>query len=216
MRTKNEPVLLLFAKKPELGKVKTRLCPPLTSVQAKQVAILLIEKSVERFSEFWPGELELCVWPDRFDTTFEALSTDFDVKLSTQTDGDLGQKMHAAISRKVSKGQNAMVIGTDIPHCHAQILESAYKALSNDKNVIGPTFDGGYYCVGVNNPNAAMFENVSWGSEQAYAQTLTSCAQADINFDVVLPFINDLDSYEDLLDISKLLPELRAFVNNKD
>ena len=212
----NEPVLIVFAKKPELGKVKTRLCPPLSSLQAMQVAKFVIKKSIENFSKHWLGEVELCVWPDSNDVMIEALCADFGIAQSAQVSGDLGEKMYAAIFEKIGMGHNAMVIGADVPHCSAQILKTAYKALKADKNVIGPTVDGGYYCIGVNNPKATMFENVSWGSEQAYAQTLSSCAHENINFDVTLPRLNDLDDFKDLQEISIQLPELNAIFNEKN
>ena len=212
----HEPVLILFAKKPIAGKVKTRLCPPLSSDQAQQVAIQLIKLSVETASAHWPGDIELCVWPDTEDEFLIGLSKQYDIELSTQVSGDLGRKMQVAMAKKVNMGHKAMVIGVDVPQCSAENLMTAYTALKYDKNVIGPTVDGGYYCIGVNNPDATMFDNVHWGSEMAYAQTLSSCARAGIKFDTILQCLNDLDNYEDLQTISKHIPQLSAWINEKD
>ena len=210
-----EPILILFAKKPVLGKVKTRLCPPLSSSQAKDVASFLIKKSVENLSAHWPGKIDLCVWPDSNDTIFAELNQCFNITLSNQVSGDLGEKMRVALAQNLQKGHNAMVMGIDVPHCSKDILNSAYEALKADKNVIGPTHDGGYYCIGVTKTKPSMFENVQWGSKMAYSQTLLSCAAAKICFDSILPSLDDLDTFEDLLKISKQMPELRNFIDEK-
>ena len=212
----NAPVLLLFAKKPEPGKVKTRLCPPLSYQQAGQVAVLLIEQSIHHFSTYWPGEIELCVWPDTDDNMLASLCRQYGIKLSTQANGDLGRKMYTAMNEKAEQGIPAMVIGTDVPHCSADVLRRAYEALSMDENVIGPTKDGGYYCIGVQQPRQEMFENVEWSTEGAYMQTLAGCTAVGIDFGCILDRLNDLDSYEDLLHVSRSIPSLRQFIDEKN
>ena len=206
-----DPVLIVFVKKPESGLVKTRLCPPLSYTQAKEVARILIQRSVENICAHWPGLIELCVWPDIRDDMIAELASAFGIGLSRQVSGDLGRKMYRAMSEKISMGHNAMIIGADVPHCSREILHDAFAALKAGHNVIGPTVDGGYYCIGVNRPKAAMFKNVRWGSETAYAQTLSSCADLGISFECILPRLTDLDTYEDLQLISTQLPELRKF-----
>lgn len=209
------PIVILFAKKPEAGRVKTRLCPPLSAIQASKVATLLIEKSIEIISACWPGEVELSVWPDTRDTVFEGLVSRYGIKLSTQVCGDLGVKMRFSLARAAKKGQSAMIMGTDVPHCPADIIREAYGCLQSGKNVIGPTLDGGYYCIGVSDPKPAMFNNVNWGSALAYEQTRMSCRDSGILFDRILPVLNDLDTYEDLQALCGQLPELRNFIDEK-
>ncbi len=210
----NDPILVVFAKKPVPGKVKTRLCPPLSGLQAAEVAILLIRKSLENFCAHWPGKIELCVWPDARDDLLAGLSSEYGVSLSTQASGDLGEKMRLAMAEKVNLGHKVAIMGADVPHCGADILQAACVALKSDKNVIGPTADGGYYCIGINQPKLTMFNKVHWGSEEAYTQTLSSCADVGINFECILPVLNDLDTFEDLQQIAVQLPGLRQFIND--
>ena len=209
------PKLILFAKKPVTGTVKTRLCPPLSEIQARELATFLLEKSIENFSEYWPGEIELSAWPDSRGRVFESLASRYDVSLSSQARGDLGEKMQVAMIRAVQEGHSAMVMGADVPHCSGEIIDTAYRILACGKNIIGPSVDGGYYCIGVSNPKPAMFDGVQWGSPLAYQQTLSSCIDAGITFDTILPELNDLDTFEDLLLLSGQLPELRNFIDEK-
>ena len=170
------------------------------------MATLLILKSVENISAHWQGCIELCVWPDHRDDMLAQLSRHYRIELSTQSSGDLGEKMRFSMMQKVNMGHNVMIMGADVPHCSGEILQTAYACLKAGKNVIGPTVDGGYYCIGVNNPETTMFVNVRWGSRKAYAQTLLSCADAGIEFDCILPRLNDLDTVDDLKQISRQLP----------
>lgn len=214
MRNK-DPILILFAKKPELGKVKTRLCPPLSDTQAKDVAIFLIQKSVEKICSHWPGHIELSLWPDSKDNMLAELSSRWCIELSTQAHGNLGEKMQHAMHEKLSLGHNTLIMGADVPHCGREIFQTAYLALKAGKNVIGPTYDGGYYCIGVDKSDAAMFDQVRWGGDNVYRQTLASCAEAGICFDCILPSLNDLDTFDDLKRISQQLPELRKFIDDR-
>ena len=208
-----DPIVIVFAKKPEQGRVKTRMCPPLSEVQAKELAIYLTQKTIENISAYWPGKIELCVWPDSRDDVFTELVSRYAIDISTQVAGDLGVKMRIAMTRSVNSGRNAMIMGADVPHCSGEIIDSAYQALKSDKNVIGPSVDGGYYCIGVTNPKPAMFKNVSWGSSSAFTQTLSSCKDSGIEFGTILPCLNDLDTFEDLRKLSEQLPELRNFID---
>ena len=211
-----QPILVVFAKKAVAGRVKTRLCPPLSAAQAREVAIFLTEKSIENVCMHWPGEIELSVWPDGRDGVFTALVNRYGIKLSTQVDGDLGVKMQAAMARAAGTGQAAVIMGADVPHCPGDIIRSAFRSLESGKNVIGPTADGGYYCIGVSDPEPAMFSGVHWGSALAYEQTLSSCKASGIRFESILPELNDLDTFEDLRELSGQLPELRNFIDEKN
>ncbi len=207
-----EPVLILFAKKPVVGKVKTRLSPPLSPQQAKQVAQILVEQSLDNVSLHWPGTIELSLWPDFEDEFIETLTRRYQCKLSVQSEGNLGDKMYAAMASKRAENRTALIMGCDVPHCPSEILESAYNVLLAKKNIIGPTIDGGYYCIGSQFTDAKMFAGVDWGSEQAFVQTIDSCNNCDIEFDLLLPQLRDLDCYDDLVVISEYCPALKTFL----
>ena len=209
----SDPTLILFAKIPIIGQVKTRLCPPLTSLQAMQVAMLLIEKSLENAAHNWPGKLELCLWPEVNNEIIQRLAVENNAHVSQQSNGNLGDKMFYAINDKLIAGQNALIMGCDVPHCGGHILQRAFDALAENCNVIGPTEDGGYYCIGVNTAEKNMFAKVNWGSADAYHQTVSSCRESGIEFDVCLPRLDDLDTYKDLLKISESVEELKRFIS---
>ena len=207
-----EPVLVLFAKKPIEGEVKTRLSPPLSLKQARQVAELLIEMAVKNACENWPGPVELCLWPDIEDDCICNLSDQYTFDVTLQSEGDLGDKMTTVMSDKAALNQVALIMGCDVLDCPKEILLKAFNQLQDGKNVIGPTIDGGYYCIGVNQPEENMFNDVDWGSEQAFMQTVNSCKSSGIEFDLNLPQLRDLDTYDDLLVLSQQCPILEPFL----
>ena len=56
-----------------------------------------------------------------------------------------------------------------------------------------------------------MFEQVQWGSDKAYSQTIDSCNRQDISFDITLPKLTDLDTFADLEEIAEYIPDLKKF-----
>ena len=207
-----EPVLILFAKKPIAGEVKTRLSPPLSTTQAQEVAQLLIQQSLENASRYWQGTIELSLWPDFKDDFVQTLLRDYHCTLSVQNEGNLGDKMYAALSFKLASKRPVLIMGCDVPHCPGDILRKAHQNLELGKNIIGPTIDGGYYCIGTQSTNVKMFDGVDWGTERAFAQTITGCRSCGIEFDSLLPELRDLDCYDDLVVISEHCPMLKAYL----
>ncbi len=208
----NNPVLILFAKKPVAGEVKTRLSPPLSANQARQVAMTLIDESLDNACRHWPGPIELSLWPDSDDEFVETLSKRYTLAVSEQSAGNLGDKMYAAMAAKLANHQAALIMGCDVPHCCGHILQTAFAGLAAKKNVIGPTIDGGYYCIGSWAVDENMFANVAWGTDQAFAQTINSCSHCEIEFDLHLPILRDLDCYDDLVVISKQCAALQSYL----
>jgi len=206
-----EPKIVLFAKKPVEGMVKTRLSPPLSAYQASQVAIILIEQSVRNACQHWPGKVELCLWPDLESEFIQNLADQFSFDLTVQSDGDLGDKMVAAMNNQRILNQVALIMGCDV-FCSKDIYLNAFNSLKDNKNVIGPTMDGGYYCIGVQHPKIDMFEGGRWGSDIALQQTLISSKKREIQFDTTLPERRDLDSYDDLVVLSQQFLALQPFL----
>ncbi len=190
--------LYLFAKAPVAGQVKTRLSPPLSSSQATQVAVCLLKQASNLLVNDWPGESVLAVSPDSSHPLFQQLITDHQLGVHQQVLSDLGGRMKAALDEGISRAGAAAVIGSDIPGVTPSILDAAYQNLLNGENVIGPTTDGGFYLLGLQETsNDDLFLNVDWGSSQVFAQIMKNARREDIEFSQ-LPELRDLDDCADL------------------
>lgn len=209
--TATGPVLILFAKTPEPGTVKTRLCPPLTDQQAAQLAELLIEHTV-RLAQCWPGPVQLAVWPNTRHPLFQRLAGEYGLPCVRQDPGDLGAKMAAAIATSVCQDRPAAIMGCDVPHCPAPVLVSAAQHLQAGKNVLGPTNDGGYYFIGLSANHPALFSGIAWGTNHVLNQTRARAADLGVAF-TLLPSLTDLDTWSQVRAISAEIPHLARLVD---
>ena len=200
--------LFLFAKAPIPGKVKTRLQSHCSAEQAAKIACILLEESIRTVTKYWPGKLYLSVWLDSEHSFFERMQQQYSIELVLQCDGDLGAKMQNALARL---GYPAVVMGCDAPHTSEQTLQAAYQGLLDGQSVIGPSEDGGYYLLGLNEPADFLFKGVAWGQESVLAQTLASAKQHQLEL-LQLDALNDVDEWRDLVKVADLLPALMEYL----
>lgn len=206
-----QPELILFAKQPLAGQVKTRLQPEYTPQEAAEIAALLVRATVELAVASWPGEICLYGAPDARHPLFEELAREFRLQLAPQGAGDLGARMLAALREGLARRRAAAILGCDVPHCSWTALDQANHWLAQGRNVLGPTEDGGYYFIGLSAPHAGLFEGIDWGTDRVLAQTLERATSLGIEFEW-LPRLRDIDTTDDLRRVSQKYPPLRAFV----
>ena len=100
-----------------------------------------------------------------------------------------------------------VIIGADTPTLPEEIIIEAFEQLtSQNQVVIGPATDGGYYLIGVNQLQPALFENINWSSENVLTETLARAGEASLTISQ-LPAWDDIDSPHDL---EKLKLEIKA------
>lgn len=196
------PALILFAKCPVPGQVKTRLMPELRAEQAARVAAQLIEQSVHLAVQAWPGPVWLLTWPNSDHALFRALSANTRIRLGIQSSGDLGLKMTHAICKFTQRETAAAVMGCDVPHCPLDTLQLASDLLEQGQYVIGPSTDGGYYFIGLQQCLPELFTGMEWDGGNVLQSTLAAANALDIDF-YQLPALRDIDSFEDLKHVSK-------------
>jgi len=187
----NRPLLILFAKAPIAGRVKTRLCPPLTPDQASGLHSALVRDTTEMLSTFSGyAELELSSdsaiepWPD------------VNVPRSVQAEGDLGIRIFHALAGALTSGREmAIVVGSDspgLPSSHIRAL------LESDADVtLGPTLDGGFFAIACRRVHASMFERVRWSTGFTLEDVARSAAHCGLNL-ATGPTWLDVDVEEDL------------------
>lgn len=207
-----QPDLILFAKQPLPGKVKTRLQPPCTPEQAADIAALMTRATVEVATSFWPGDVYLYGAPDAGHPLFQELAGQFHIGLADQGPGDLGEKMYRALVDGVERKGAAAVMGCDVPHCRWDTLEQAHDLLARGSDVVGPTADGGYYLIGVQHADAALFRDINWGANDVLLRTAANAASLGISLEL-LPVMRDVDTWEDLLAVAEAFEPLRQFID---
>src|SRR3989338_5909295 len=190
--------LLVFAKAPVPGQVKTRLIPALGAQGAAQLHRRLVERSLEIAIESGFGRVELCCGSEPDHPFFLECARRYPLLLAAQGDGDLGERMQRAFERALDACDWASLSGSDIPALDAEYLRRAAMHLrSGCAAVLGPAEDGGYVLIGLRRPLPGLFRGMRWGSATVLAETRSrldrlGCRAAE------LQALWDLDRPEDL------------------
>lgn len=185
--------LLIFAKAPEPGLVKTRLIPALGADGATQVYLELLERTLSQTQD-WPGERWLYCAPDCTHAFFTQAAHRHGLVLRQQSDGDLGQRMFSALSEHAS---GALLIGSDCPELGTSQLTRAADALADHDLAVLPSEDGGYVMIGQRQPHPAPFIDMSWSHADVFEHTKQRAAAAGLSL-WVGPMLWDVDEPDDL------------------
>ena len=183
-------VLLVFARTPIPGQVKTRLFSHLSPEQACALHVAMIEDTLGL--EF-PGRRLIL-----FSEEVPDLAMPAGIETGRQSQGDLGARLAVAIENAFEEGaRKIVVLGSDTPHLPPERLEQALDALDRADLVLGPADDGGYYLIGLRRFSAQIFAGVEWGSRYVLGQTRCSAEGAGFEVALLEPFF-DLDEWADL------------------
>jgi rSAM/selenodomain-associated transferase 1 len=167
-RTGLESALIVFARAPEPGRVKTRLVPLLGKKGAARLQAQLVEKTLVTAHTAEIGEVVLYCAPGTRGKFFQQMQKHFGVRLHSQGRGDLGERMYRALRRH----PGAILVGSDCPALRPADLRAAARALRGDADaVLSPAEDGGYALIGVRRVSRGLFKGVEWGSARVLAQT---------------------------------------------
>jgi uncharacterized protein len=197
--------LAVMAKAPIAGEAKTRMVPPLTQEQAADLYRSLFLDQLEHLQGLATVELYLVYTPDNAAPLMKQLAPP-NFHCLAQRGGDLGERMNAAFIDLWQLGhRSVVVIGSDLPALPLGFLETAFDLLATSirQLVLGPSRDGGYYLVGMNQPTPEMFQNMTWSHDQVLAQTTDRLGKLGIQ-PALLPEWFDIDSFEDLKQLKAL------------
>lgn len=191
--------ILIFAKAPQAGQVKTRLIPALGEQGATNLYRQLLHHSITQACRADIGPVELWCAPGTQDDFFTLCAKEYPLSLHTQQGADLGEKMAHALNDALSRTGRALLIGSDCPLLEADYLRKAATMLSrNLPIVIAPTEDGGYALIGTTTKNLPIFKQIEWSSVRVLAQTRQHLQTHNLPwFD--LPQVWDVDTAQDLL-----------------
>lgn len=197
--TGHRKCVIVFAKYPEPGKVKTRLTPSLTNTQAASLYKSMLDDTIELLN--YSGiDYEVYCEPAGSIKSFRKLYGKNSVCLG-QKGADIGEKMKNAFKSVFRRGYaKAVLVGSDIPGLSAELIRESFRQIDRRGAVIGPAKDGGYYLVGFAK-NAfchGMFSGVGWGKASVFKKTMEVFKKNGRRAGV-LPKLRDVDSIKDVL-----------------
>jgi len=204
-------VLVIFAKAPTAGQVKTRLCPPLTPAQAAELARCFLIDTVERACTLPSIQVYVAFTPAESENIFRTLLP-FPVHYLPQRGNSLGEReLNVFLDLQERGASRIVLIGSDIPTLPLAHLREAFTALEDSQcdAVFGPSSDGGYYLVGMRKVHKELFENVSWSTPAVIAETLSQARKHNLNVELV-PAWYDVDDHADLSQLANELKNVSA------
>lgn len=197
--------IAILAKAPLPGLAKTRLIPQLGAAGAAALQGWLLQRTVATAMAAALGPVSLWCAPDVDHPAFAACREQCSLALQRQPDGDLGERMHAAIARSPTPA-GTLVIGTDCPALTPELLRQAAASLEQHEATLIPAEDGGYVLIGMRQAAPAVFADVEWSSERVSAQTRQRLAGIGWRWAEFGP-LWDVDRGEDLVRLRALLPD---------
>lgn len=203
--------LIIMAKPPVLGLVKTRLAATIGDEQALKVYRELLALT---FAVAHESTLEAIVHFSEeapFISDFSLFEKDF------QEGDGLGERILKSFSKELSDADGCIMIGADCPDLTSEILQLAVHALEKNDVVLGPSDDGGYYLIGVNEAEPALFDQIAWSTDTVLQSTVDNAEKLGKKVSL-LPALFDIDDIEDLRRsrFSGMVPESRNLANSKE
>lgn len=198
-----ERCLIMLAKYPEKGKVKSRLI--LEGYEGLTVDLYrcFVEDLIERLSTGNYSFLIAYDPPEKKNDFIKLFGDGF--SCLPQKGEDLGVRMYRVFTDCFSSGfLSAVIIGSDSPDLPREIIEEAFRSLNEHGAVIGPTWDGGYYLIGFSRDfiSEHVFENIQWSTADVFEETMRRFHEAGISVHV-LPAWRDIDTKDDVYSLIK-------------
>ena len=195
MRKTHDNALILFARDPVLGKVKTRLSPFLEDESILKLYTCFLQDSLNNIRQVENIDHFVGVAPSNESGFFSEMLAP-DIQLFIQEGELLGDKMRRAIQDRFAEGyERVVIIGSDSPSLPVSYI---YRAFDSDKDmVLGPSTDGGYYLIGMKGKVVEVFDGVNWGTKTVLRETCERLVKNGAELEL-LPVWYDVDSPEDL------------------
>lgn len=194
--------LLVFARLPELGRVKTRLAADLGDERALAIYEAMLRDLIASIGESTPEtEIEF-LWPPTRNANGALLRRAFaHHAVAMQTGADLSDRLTMAFAERFffHRTEKIIAIGADDPKLPRALIDHAFAVLDSCEYVIGPAADGGYYLIGCRalSFEVEVFHGIDWGSSSVFETTLQKIGTNQRTV-AVLPERYDLDVVEDL------------------
>lgn len=221
---KNNPVIVIMAKVPQFGDVKTRLQSVLTQSQRVELAIAFLQDTVKK-SLIITDNIIVAFAPAEEKKQLQGLLPS-DLILVEQRGNNLGERMQSAIEFAENKGFNQIiVIGTDSPTLPPEYLKQAFIGFENEeaKVILGKSDDGGFYLIGLRKWTDGLFKQIEWSSTKTFVSTVENIEKIYGVKPLEIPSWRDVDTPADLkilvteftenADLAKIAPHTAKWIS---
>jgi rSAM/selenodomain-associated transferase 1 len=190
--------LILLAKAPIPGQVKTRLSPPYTKKVAAGLYACLLEDTAEEMARVLRVHRYLFYAPSGSGRSFRR-SPFSGFEHLPQSPGNLGNRMAAAFDTAFARGATrAVLVGADCPALSATLVRAAFRELDSCAGaVFGPSNDGGFYLIALSARAPSLFRGVNWGAGSVLSEVSKRCRAAGLPY-AFLPTAQDIDTVDDV------------------
>jgi rSAM/selenodomain-associated transferase 1 len=190
---KNSRVAIIMAKAPGQD-VKTRLKSFFTTDERIALYSVLLTNTINSLKHLEGIDTVISYTPAYAHDFFAS----FGLEMSSQSNGDIGERMHHAIKNELEKGyEKAILVGADIPDISHEVISEAFDLLETHDIVFGPALDGGYYLVGLKEPIWGIFENIEWSTVHTLEQSMEKAGAMRLKVALSRP-LADVDTMEDV------------------
>ena len=192
--------IVIFAKAPVPGRVKTRLAASIGDVAAADLHTAFIADLVELVAAH-PAQAFLALAGDEDHPAFD-VARQKGLDFIEQGEGDLGARL-AHVTRMLFETyqlDQLVILGSDSPTLCDKHLDEAFERLALCDVVFGPSFDGGYYLVALNEAHAAVFRQIPWSTNRTLEYSWRQAKAASL-LPELLPYWYDVDDFDDLLNL---------------
>ncbi|HYZ93982.1 MAG TPA: TIGR04282 family arsenosugar biosynthesis glycosyltransferase [Actinomycetota bacterium] len=189
--------IIVIAKSPVPGRVKTRLCPPCTPDEAAEIAQAALVDTLRAAAHVATTVVALDGQPGAWLPP--------DVGVVSQRGGSLDKRIAAAFE---DAGAPALLIGMDTPHVSADLLSNSIEALQQADAVLGAAEDGGWWIAGLQRSDPRAFVGVPMSKRFTHEAQLRRMHALGLRIEAV-PILRDVDTFDDALCVAAQAPETR-------
>ena len=200
----HENEILIFAKRPLLGRCKTRLAQGVGDANALLIYQALLDHTLAAVRET-PYRKVLMADPPEHAADGPQWAPSMDAYFA-QAQGDLGERMASAVAAAFGRGAKKIIlIGCDCPQISKDSVISTFNELDRTDVVLGPTVDGGYYLLGLKENHASLFQDVPWSTGVVLEKTLNILKFQTLSY-ISLNAFSDAGTLEDFTRVRHLEP----------
>jgi rSAM/selenodomain-associated transferase 1 len=186
-----------MAKQPQVGKTKTRLCPPLSFAQAASLYQALMRDMIELAHRIPGCVLGVAITPPGSKPFFENIVPAGTLLLPVEAD-DIGGCLNLTTTSLLEQGfRKVVALNADGPSLSPELIRLALLELDRQDVVLGPSRDGGYYLIGIKEAHPELFQDIPWSTSHVTARTLERGREHGLEI-LLLPEWYDVDTPGDL------------------
>ena len=193
---REEAIVLVVAKAPVPGRVKTRLAAAIGPDRAAALGRAMLLDTLDGCRHEVPAVGVLCAKGDDVVMLAELAGPGAPVVVQEET--GLGDALHSGVRHALARGGFALLVSSDIPGTPPGALRRAVESLAGGVDVVlGPCHDGGYWLIGVREQHPRLFDGIPWSTKAVLEATLARCRELSLEVRVLEPW-RDVDTMDDV------------------